>query len=132
MGYKDRTKKLNFPDLTGDPADPVWLVIRNPRTMPPDDIVPEDVTPGEMPESDQIMAAGRKVFAKLIVAWRVYDASQQPQYDPVTGEVIPGTDTQELLPPPSTAGVDPELIRKLPTEIIMAIAKELEAARAPS
>ncbi|MCW2900927.1 MAG: hypothetical protein JWO67_3192 [Streptosporangiaceae bacterium] len=126
-GYANRLISLTFDDLTDDPkSDPVWVSIRNPKLMPPGELqarsVPtnEDGTPLD---SDAALSSMYEVVAKLVVAWRVYDATVL-EVDPDTREPL----DQPLLGLPAT----PELIAKLPLEIINRISEQMSAAVNPA
>lgn len=119
---------LDFPQLSADPEnDKIWVSMYNPRLMPPSELrpskeVPTDPTTGhpvDMVEAERQMFA---LFAKLIIGWRVYDASHI-EVDPETGEVA----DQPLLPHPATA----ELVAKLPAVILTRITEEFTQAVNP-
>jgi hypothetical protein len=121
MGYANRVITLQFPELTDDPADKIWVTIRNPKLVPPaemrtDDVEmgPDGVTPVIDEKSTQ---ASYGLFAKLVIGWHVYDASALPELD-AEGNEVGG---QVLLPMPATA----DLIGKLPMEIIARLGEEL-------
>lgn len=127
-GYLNRVIKLDFSDewSTDPERDPIWLVIRNPKLVPPGELTGNvamnpDGTPVDMQQATDNMY---EVVAKLVVAWRVYDATQVPEIDPVTGEDIT---VPELLPMPATAA----LCRKLPSAFITRVANEIKAAVDP-
>jgi hypothetical protein len=72
---------------------------------------------GQPVADEKTTHASHALFAKLVIGWRVYDASAVPELDAdgnVTGE-------QQLLPMPATA----ELIAKLPMEIYARLGEEL-------
>lgn len=103
----------------------IRVVIRNPRTMPPADLRPRDleVDGDGKPVSDHDgMAATYEVVARLVVAWHCYDATSLG-FDAATGQPL----DQPLLPLPAT----PELVAKLPMEIISRIGDEIQAAANP-
>lgn len=126
-GFRNRILTLAFPDLT-DEGDPVLhVVLRNPQTVPPTDLVPNDLPVGpDGAPLDQALAAqrSREIIARLIIGWRMFDASDFG-YDPETGLA---TD-QQPLPLPAT----PELVDKLPMAVIREINQVItEAVNPPS
>jgi hypothetical protein len=121
-GYANRVVTLPFPELSDDQeTDPIRVTIRNPRLMPPDELRMK----GDIDENDEdaVMAATYEMMAKLIIGWRVYDASAPVELDE-TGEV---TGDQPMLDMPAT----PEKVAKLPLEIINRIGAELKEAGDP-
>lgn len=127
MGYSNRIIRIPFPDLTADPEnDPIWVALRNPRLVPPEELTPDQdtgITSGVPDDAKAANRAGRKVMAKLIVGWRAYDASIPPEINAVGEDVTP----QVLLP----HDFSPENIARLPLEIIQAIGKEMTDAINP-
>jgi len=133
-GYSRKVIKLTFDDLTDDPqADPVWVIIRNPRLMPAKEITSASDTSGAYDENGKIIDRAKaeeatdKLIARLVVAARVYDATAVGTYDPLTGEPA-GDDAQPLLPPTPW---EPEIAAKLPLGIRVRIAEEFTAAQNP-
>lgn len=114
-GYANRTKMLDFPELS-EPDDKVHVIIRNPKTMAIADLNPGDVPLGPDGKPDERAAerAGHEVLARMVVAWHVYDATDQG-------------DNQQLLPMPATA----ESVAKLPLEIQNRMASEWKAVARP-
>ena len=114
-GFRNRIVTLQFPELTDD-GDPVLhVVLRNPQTVPPSDLAPDDIALGpDGTPLDKDLAAqrSREIIASLVVGWRMYDASDFG-YNPETG--LP-TD-QKPLPLPATA----DLVDKLPMVVIRRI-----------
>lgn len=138
-GYAARTIRLNF-DLTEDPQnDPIWVVIKNPKLLPPQMFrnsgaaeLEVDEATGQPKNADAAADTGAQMAGRLIVAWRVYDATTSPEFDPQTGEELPGT-TQDLLPAPAGGnGVPPEQYAKLPGEIQIKIMETIAEAINPS
>lgn len=127
MGYANRLIKLDFPDLSEDPAaDPVWVTIRNPRLVPPHELTPEQVTPivnGQPEDPEKATQATYKMIAKLIVGWRAYDATTPVVLDAAGNDTAPAV----LLPAEFTAGN----VAKLPMEIINRIGQEMGEAANP-
>lgn len=137
MGYANPVKKLDFPELAAE-GDSIWVVIKNPLILPPsfltgavEDVeVDGDGKPVNV-SAAKAMEKGRQTAAKLIIAWRVYDASVFPRIDPQTGEVVPGTEPLLLPGPPAGDGVDPALFEKVPSAITLGIMREVSAALNP-
>ena len=122
-GYANRLITLDFPDLSEDQeTDPIRVTIRNPRLMPPDELRPKGI---DSENEDEMMAATYQVMAKLVVGWRVYDASAPIEVDE-NGDVVEGVD-QPRLGLPATA----ETVAKLPMEIINRIGAEIREAADP-
>lgn len=118
---------LAFPDLSEDPeTDPIWVSLRNPRLIPPGELRPDDLpvdpATGRPLDESKATDAMYGIFAKLIIGWRVYDASVI-ELDPATGEVL----DQPPLPHPANAAS----VAKLPIAIINRITEEFTAAVAP-
>ncbi|TQF04758.1 hypothetical protein E6W39_24195 [Kitasatospora acidiphila] len=108
-GYGNRTILLDFPELS-EPGDRVHVIIRNPKTVPLQDLMPPQ-TPGQEDAQAQLRA-GMSVIARLVQAWHVYDATSL-------------ADDQPLLPLPAT----PDLVAKLPMEIQNRISEEIAKVR---
>jgi hypothetical protein len=116
-GYRNRTIRLDFPELSED-DDLVYVVMRNPRTVPTDQLNARDVQldgQGVPVDPEDAKLAGREVLVGLIVDAHVYDASTQ-------------ADDQPLLALP----LSPEDIAKLPLEIQNRIITEINNARNPT
>jgi hypothetical protein len=112
-GYANRVIMLDFPELSEE-GDKVHVIIRNPKTVPLQDLMADDVPnlpDGTLDSRGQFMA-GMKIIANLVQAWHVYDATS------MDGDQPP-------LPLPAT----PELAAKLPMEIQNAIAEEIKKVR---
>lgn len=135
-GYKNRVIKIDFPDLS-EPGDPVYVIIRNPQLMPPAELRsyaakfspdlgniasddPAALAAAAAKVSDGDLDAAYGMFARMVLAWRVYDASAVPEINEA-GDV---TGDQPLLPLPAT----PELVSRLPLEIIERLGEELGKA----
>jgi len=118
-GYANRLITLKFPEWSEDPErDPIWIAIRNPKLMPPGDLRPKEVAlddNGKPLDEEAAFNATFDIVAKLVVAWRVYDATAN-ELDAAGNPV-----DQPLLPLPAT----PELAKKLPMEFIAAISMEM-------
>lgn len=114
MGYANRLVRLAFPELTEDGAQEISVTIRNPRTVPPDTLVVADLV--DRPDDQQLLIddalrGNATVASRLIVAWHVYDGDDD-------------SDNPQPLPLPAT----PELVRKLPRDIIDRIMTEVNPA----
>ncbi|MDB4873213.1 MAG: hypothetical protein JWL97_4217 [Gemmatimonadales bacterium] len=121
MPYANPVIKLEFQDLSSDwVTDPIWVTIRNPRQVPPDELRPKGI---DSNDEEAVMAATFETMAKLVVGWRVYDASAPIKLD-VNGDPV---GEPELLPHPAT----PALVRKLPLEIVNRIGEEVNEAVNP-
>lgn len=125
-GYTNRVILLEFPDL-GDAS----ILIRNPRLLPPSEITPEDVAVDSNGQPIDPQAANQsmyKVMAKLIVAWRVYDASADSS--PVDID-LDADNLDEQLKALETADqvrlgpITAENVAKLPMAIINRIGEEI-------
>lgn len=128
-GYANRVVKLDFPHLSSDPKqDPIWVVIRNPKLMPPHELTPKggggigpDGQPADLEKAED---ATYSMIAKIIIGWRVYDASQPIELDAAGND----TTKQVLLPQGDHTAAN---CRKLPLEIIKAINREIGEAVNP-
>jgi hypothetical protein len=109
-GYANRTVRLEFPDLS-EFDDLIYVVMRNPKTVPPDDLRAAGNVPagadGE-PETEAAMRASYQIFSRLVVSWHVYDATSNDENQPLLG--LPAT---------------PADVAKLPLEILNAMGEEL-------
>lgn len=114
---------LKFPELAED-GENLFVALRNPRLMAPTELQPREVALDDNGRPVDLAAAqeaNNEVIAKLIVAMRAYDATDF-QVD-AEGNPLP----QRLLEAPVT----PEVVAKLPMEIIKAISEELTEAVNP-
>ena len=109
MGYANTKIRLDFPDLSED-DDPIYVVIRNPRTVPGPQLLADDLPPDA--DSQAHMDAGFAVMARLVTDWHVYDGT---------------VDDGEPLPLPATV----EAMRKLPMEITVRLSDEIGAVTNP-
>jgi hypothetical protein len=114
-GYANRTVLLQFPELTEDGDDTLHVVLKNPKMVPTAELLPPELPPldGES-EGARDIRAMNVVIARLVKAWRVYDATSEG-------------DDQDLLGLPAT----PELVGKLPVEIHAKIGEVLKSVRSP-
>ena len=137
-GYRDRVIKLDFPDLAED-DDKIFVIIRNPRLLPPAEVASfssgssgfeaetgEDGAPKvKVADSGAAHETLHKMVARLVVAARVYDATEVGEFDPQTGEP---TGEQPLLPPPPW---DAAQAAKLPLPVLTRISQEFSEAVNP-
>jgi hypothetical protein len=113
-GYANRVVVLDFPDLSEDPVnDPIRVVVRNPKLMPPQELIPKDdveLVEGQPVDPQAAMRSGYEIVAKLLIGWRVYDPTAPIGLDV---DLNPVGD-QPLLPQEFT----PENVAKLPAVIL--------------
>jgi hypothetical protein len=123
-GYSGRVVTLNFAELTA-PGDPmIHVALRNPRLIPLDMLQPREVElgpDGRPVDLDAAKRANNEVLAKLIIGWRVYDAS----------DVSVDEDGNELDQAPLPLPATPDSVAKLPTSIFIALTKEVTEAMDP-
>lgn len=129
-GYAQPVITLRFDHLVDDPAnDPIWVAIRNPKLMPPDALRPRDIpvdAEGKPLDTGDAMVAMYDIVANMVMAWRAYDAADITIDD--SGEALPMT----LLPTVSKSNpATPDLVKRLPMEIINAIADVIQQAANP-
>ena len=125
-GYTNPYVLLQFPDL----GDDVSVLMKNPQLLPPSEIQPEDVPTDDNGQPiDQAAAqeAMYKVMARLIVAWKVYEAFNpdaaldiDPEADPAALFESLGAGEQKRL-----GNVTVENIARLPLAIINRIGEEV-------
>lgn len=138
-GYKAPIITLRFPEL----ADDIHVVIRNPRLIPMAELrsmyagVMTDEDKAAIEEARAAAEAGREVpdglvtdeltsrgftmVAGLIIGWRVWDPTVPVRVDG-DGNLVEDDETvPQLLPMPAT----PELVGKLPAEILTRIMDEV-------
>ena len=126
MGYTNPYVLLTFPDL----GDDISVLMKNPQLLPPSEIEPEDVPTddnGQPVDPSAAQEAAYKVMAKLIVAWKVYEA-----FDPTaTLEVDPDADPTVLFESLGTGeqrrlgSITVENIGRLPLAILNRIGEEV-------
>lgn len=124
-GYSNRVVKISFADLTEANEPELYVVIRNPKTMPVDELTPDDVavdpTTGQPVDRHLAEQRSREIIAKLVVGWRMYDAKDFAVDD--EGSPL----DQAPLPLPATA----DLVAKLPMAAVQAINEKILEAVAP-
>ncbi len=129
-GFANRTIHLEFPELSEDwEVDPIWVVIRNPRTQSSDFMQPRDVPLG--PDGRPLVAADAvkamyDTISKLIIKWRMYDSTD----DTIDDDGVAGD--QRQLPQVSLAApATPDMVRRLPTSVIARISTHMRTDAAP-
>lgn len=130
-GYANPVITLRFDHLVDDPAtDPIWVALRNPKIMTPDALRPRDVpvdADGKPVNQADALTAMYEIIAGLLMAWRAYDASD------ITIDAAGNVQPMALLPDLSkTAPATPDMVKRLPMEIINAIAEQIKQASNPS
>jgi hypothetical protein len=131
-GYTSPYVLLPFPDL----GDDVSVLIRNPQLLPPSELTPEDVQLDERGQPVDPQAANMamyKVFARLIVAWKVYDASELITPVEVSEDADPVAlfESLETTAQPRLGAISAENIARLPMRIINRIGAELGSVADP-
>lgn len=126
MGYSNPYVLLTFPDL----GDDVSVLMKNPQLLPPSEIQPEDVPTDDKGQPLDPAAANEamyKVMARLIVAWKVYEAFDadaaldvDPDADPAKLFATLGAGEQKRF-----GTVTPESVGRLPLAIINRIGEEV-------
>ncbi|MFD8142517.1 hypothetical protein [Streptomyces sp. NPDC059708] len=125
-GYSNPYVLLTFPEL----GDDVSVLIRNPQLLAPSEVNPRDVQLNEHGQPVDPQAAQEamyEVFARIIVAWKVYDGAAAPL------ELGDGSDPVALYESLNAAsGAQPRLgavtvdnIGRMPLRIINRIGEEL-------
>lgn len=125
-GYTNPYVLLQFPDLGED----VSVLMKNPQLLPPSEIQPEDVPTddnGQPLDPNAAQEAMYKVMARLIVAWKVYEAFStgvpidiDPESDPAELFETLGAGEQQRL-----GRVTPDNVGRLPLAIINRIGEEI-------
>ena len=125
-GYTNPYVLLQFPDL----GDDISVLMKNPQLLPPSEIQPEDVPVdenGQPLDQNAAQEAMYKVMARLIVAWKVYEAFDpnatldvDPDADPAAIFESLGAGEQQRL-----GKVTTENIARLPLAIINRIGEEV-------
>lgn len=114
MGRYANTKiRLDFPDLSED-DDPIYVTIRNPKTVPASMLEPasDAVGPDGQIDKEKATESSYSVMSGLIVDWHVYDAADEES---------------DALPLPAT----PESMRKLPMDIVNRLMSEVTKVFTP-
>jgi hypothetical protein len=113
MGYAQPLIRLDFPDLAED-GDPIWVVIRSPKTMPNEAFLLPSGAAALDENSPEAMTVTYEMIARFVHDWHVYDATAT------------GPEADVPLPVPAT----PELLAKLPVTILRAISDEMKKVTA--
>lgn len=116
-GYADRVLTVEFRELTKNwERNPIWVAMRNPQLVHPD-LLKTDIAlgPNGLPVNQEAALQGTyEVIGKLVLDWRVFDATVDPREKPV------------LLGEPSA-----ETAARLPLAVLNKIGKLIEAAANP-
>lgn len=128
-GYKNRFFRLEFPELTEEGEPLVYLKLRNPTTRPYEELQPDTVfnADGSPVDRRDALHAMYAVYAALIVAGHVYDATVSRDDDGEEGEEGEMPD-QPLLTFPMSA----DDFAKLPSEIQNKVADEVVKRQNPT
>lgn len=140
-GYHGKIITRQFDELSDGPDDKVWVTVRNPRTMSPDQLRPKrsgltkaveaavdagftpDAAALEDAEVDEAMSAGNEVCSRLIIGWHVWDPTV-PIVLNEDGEIDESACQPRRLPSPPT----PADVAKAPLEIHEWLGEVLSAA----
>ncbi|MFE9844672.1 hypothetical protein [Streptomyces goshikiensis] len=132
-GYSNPYVLLTFPEL----GDDVSVLMRNPQLLPPKEVTPKDVPlddRGQPLDPQQAQEAMYEVFARVIVAWKVYDASQAPLLE-LGDDVDPVALFESLgdaqTPQPRLGPITIENIARMPLKIINRVAEEITSVADP-
>ncbi|MEV4438522.1 hypothetical protein AB0K09_05785 [Streptomyces sp. NPDC049577] len=125
-GYTNPYVLLTFPDL----GDDVSVLMRNPQLLPPRDITPEDVpldANGQPLDPQAAQEAMYRVFARVIVAWKVYDpnGAAPPEIGPDADPVALYEQLRDGGDQPRLGDITPENIARLPLRITNKIMEEI-------
>ena len=124
-GYANPYVMLQFPELGDDTS----VLMRNPQLLPPSEITPEDVPLDEQGKPVDPNAANEAMYAvmaKVIVAWKVYQA-----FTPDLPQVDPEADPADVLATLTEmeqrriGAVTAENVGRLPMAIIQRIMEEI-------
>lgn len=124
-GYTNPYVLLQFPDL----GDDVSVLMKNPQLLPPSEITPEEVPTNEQGQPTDPQAANEamyKVMARLIVAWRIYEAFSDdaldidPDADPAELFASLGAGEQKRL-----GKVTAENVGRLPLAVLNKVSEEI-------
>ncbi|MFB6805486.1 hypothetical protein [Streptomyces sp. NPDC056387] len=132
-GYTNPYVLLQFPELGED----VSVLMRNPQLLPPSEVTPKDVPlddRGQPLDPQQAQEAMYEVFARVIVAWKVYDASQAAPLE-LGDDVDPVALFESLgaaqTPQPRLGAVTVENIGRMPLRIINRVMEEISRVADP-
>lgn len=132
-GYNNPYVLLQFPEL----GDDVSVLMRNPQLLPPSEVTPKDVPlddRGQPLDPQQAQEAMYEVFARVIVAWKVYDASEPAALE--LGDDVDPVALFESLgavqdPQPRLGPVTVENIGRMPLRIINRVMEEISRVADP-
>lgn len=132
-GYNNPYVILQFPEL----GDDVSVLMRNPQLLPPSEVTPKDVPlddRGQPVDPQQAQEAMYEVFARVIVAWKVYDASESTplnlgdDVDPVALFESLGA---EQSPQPRIGAITAENVARMPMRVINRVMEEIAKVADP-
>ncbi|MFI2078463.1 hypothetical protein [Streptomyces triculaminicus] len=131
-GYTNPYVLLQFPDL----GDDVSVLMRNPQLLPPGDITPEDVAvdaSGQPTDPRAAQEAMYRVFARVIVAWKVYDpnGTKLPEVGPDADPVALYEQLRESGGQPRLGDITAENVARLPMRITNRIMEEISRVADP-
>lgn len=132
-GYNNPYVILQFPEL----GDDVSVLMRNPQLLPPREVTPKDVPlddRGQPVDPQQAQEAMYEVFARVIVAWKVYDASQATPLDlgdDVDPVVLFASLGASPTPQPRLTAITAENVGRMPMRIINRVMEEIARVADP-
>ncbi|MGK5728921.1 hypothetical protein [Streptomyces sp. URMC 124] len=131
-GYTHPYVLLQFPEL----GDDVSVLMRNPQLLPPREITPEDVAmdaSGQPVDPQAANEAMYKVFARVIVAWKVYDSAgtAPPEIGPDSDPVALYEQLREGGGQPRIGDITAENVARLPMKIINRVMEEISRVADP-
>ena len=81
-GYANRTVTLSFPELTEDGDQTVHVTMRNPKTVPLEDLLRDP----NAEDSGPPLRTWYPVIARLLIGWHVSDATAVGDEQPLLAE----------------------------------------------
>lgn len=117
MGYGKQTVRFDFPDLSEDVADPIFVQMLNPRLVSQDMLtgtVEVEVVDGKPIDKQAATQNAYEVIAGLVRAWHVYDPADESEDPP-------------RFPVPATA----DMVGKLPMAILTRLMTAINEAVDP-
>jgi len=132
-GYSNPYVLLQFPEL----GDDVSVLMRNPQLLPPSEVTPKDVPldeRGQPLDPQQAQESMYEVFARVIVAWKVYDASESAPIE--AGEEVDPVALFESLnavgaPQPRLGAITSDNVGRMPMRIINRVMEEISRVADP-
>lgn len=91
-GYANRTVTLPFPELTEEGDTTVSVTMRNPKTVPLEDLLRDPAAEDSGPP----LRTWYPVIARLLIGWHVYDGTATGDDQPLLAE--PTADNVAKLP----------------------------------